>query len=124
MRDTMNSYGTTIEPIRLRHPFNPIFIHPEDLAAMGIRPGEVVEIASDAGTVKAVVEADVTLRRGVVSMTHSWGDRLPDEGGDPRDTGSSTSRLISVENNYEQINAMPRLSAIPVDIQLLKPATS
>jgi anaerobic selenocysteine-containing dehydrogenase len=122
MRDAMNSYGTTTEPIRRRHPFNPVFIHPEDLTRLGVRPGALVQIASDAGTVEAVAAADETMRPGVVSMTHSWGDRLPEEDGDPRVCGSSTSLLISVENNYEQINAMPRLSAIPVDIRLLTPA--
>jgi anaerobic selenocysteine-containing dehydrogenase len=119
MRDAMNSYGTTIEPIRRRHPFNPIFIHPDDLALLGVSPGELVQIASDAGTVEAVAAADETMRRGVVAMTHSWGDRLPDEDGDPRVSGSSTSLLISVESDYEPINAMPRLSGIPVDIKPL-----
>jgi anaerobic selenocysteine-containing dehydrogenase len=122
MRDAMNSYGTTTEPIRRRHPFNPVFIHPEDLTRLGVRPGALVQIASDAGTVEAVAAADETMRPGVVSMTHSWGDRLPEEDGNPRVCGSSTSLLISVENNYEQINAMPRLSAIPVNIRLLTPA--
>jgi len=119
MRDVMNSYGLATAPIRRRHPHNPVHMHPVDLATLGVSEGDLVEIRSDAGSLIAVAAGDATMRRGVVSMAHSWGDHLPDEEGDPRTGGSSTSRLISTRTDYEQINAMPRLSAIPVDIEAL-----
>jgi hypothetical protein len=60
-----------------------------------------------------VVASDPTVRAGVVSMTHGWGG-LPDETVYERD-GSNTGLLISTDRNLEPINAMPRMSAIPVN---------
>ena len=54
-------------------------------------------------------------------MTHGWGG-LPDETDYSRD-GSNTGLLISTDRNLETINAMPRMSAVPVNIRPLKEKT-
>jgi anaerobic selenocysteine-containing dehydrogenase len=82
---------------------------------IGVHPGMEVEIRSAHGSVRAIVEADDSLRRGVVSISHCWGG-LPDLGSDLRLSGTSTNRLISSKTNIEPINAMPWMSAVSVKI--------
>ena len=60
---------------------------------------------------------DPDLKPGVVSITHGWG-RLPEETDYDRD-GSNTGLLISTDRDRETINAMPRMSAVPVNIRPL-----
>ena len=74
----MNSSGRSLAKLTRGRPYNPAFVHPDDLAALGIASGESVEIRSAHDAIWAVVEADDTLRRGVVAMTHAFGGH-PDE---------------------------------------------
>jgi anaerobic selenocysteine-containing dehydrogenase len=54
--------------------YNPAFVHPDDLADLGLCSGDAVTITSRSASIPAVVEADRTLRRGLVSMSHGYGD--------------------------------------------------
>lgn len=111
-RETVNTLGREFGAIRKRMPTNPLFINPADMAALGLAAGDRVRVASDNETLSAIVAADPQLRRGVVSMTHGWGG-LPGDG-DVSETGVSTSRFVTTDAWLDPINAMPRLSAIPV----------
>jgi anaerobic selenocysteine-containing dehydrogenase len=110
-----NTQGSSQPVHRQRTPYNAAFLHPEDLVTIGTRSGGLVTIRSDNGTIAARVESDETVRRGVVSMSHGWGG-LPDddEGDGPR--GASVNRLISDKCNSQILNAMPRMTAVPVTI--------
>ena len=85
-----------------------------NLTALGLASGERVEIVSDHGRIPAVLEADETLRRGVASMAHGWGG-LPEDGRAYEETGASPTLLIA-DDLREPINAMARLSSIPVHL--------
>jgi anaerobic selenocysteine-containing dehydrogenase len=87
-------------------------MHPEEFAALGLAPGDPVEIASEHGRIQAVAQPDKSLRAGVVSMAHCWGG-LPDEPG----PGANTNLLIACDSNVEAVNAMPRMSAVPVSVR-------
>ncbi len=95
---------------------NPAFIHPADLSALGMRSGDCGTIVSAHGSIPALVQEDATLRRGVIAMSHSFGD-LPDSGVDFRRAGSNTSQLTSVEDDFDSYSGIPRMSAIPVRIE-------
>ena len=58
--------------MRGRH-YNPAFMHPDDLARVGIAVGDLVEIRSEYDAITGVAAADADLRRGVVSMSHNFG---------------------------------------------------
>jgi anaerobic selenocysteine-containing dehydrogenase len=116
LRDAMNSMVSGSDYLARRVPFNPAFLHPDDIAALGLQSGDRVRIESGHGTIDGILRADPTLRPGVVQMSHAWGG-LPDEAGADYETdGSNVGLLISNETNIEPINAMARQSAIPVNI--------
>jgi anaerobic selenocysteine-containing dehydrogenase len=95
--------------------YNPAFVHPDDLDALGLVPGDVVRIASDRAAIVGIVQADDTLLRGVVSMAHAYGDG-PDRDAEFREIGSSTSRLLFDDVGVERYTGQPRMSNVPVTI--------
>jgi hypothetical protein len=65
------------------------------------------------------VAIDPDVRCGVISISHGFGG-LPDEV-DYESQGVNTNLLISTDRDLAAINAMPRMSGIPVSIS---PASS
>jgi anaerobic selenocysteine-containing dehydrogenase len=49
-------------------------IHPDDASRLGLEDGKPARVTSPAGTVDVEVEVTDTIRPGVVSMPHGWGD--------------------------------------------------
>lgn len=116
MRELLNTVGMNFPVCRTREPYNPAYFNPQDLAAIGIEAGGWIEIASDHGLVQAIAKADGNVGRGSISMTHCWGG-LPEDGRPYTQVGANTNLLISTDRNVEPINAMPRMSAIPVKVR-------
>lgn len=115
MRDVNGSIGMETPTIRARNPFNPLHMNPADMARLDIEEGMQVNIRSQDGMIEAIARSDDTLREGVVSMSHNWGG-LSNDPGDYDRRGASTNFLTSTTNCYEQLNAMPRMTAIPVEV--------
>lgn len=117
-RHRMNSMGATLPDLIRMMPRNDAQMNPGDLAALGIAAGDWVEIRSAHGAVEVQADADDTVRSGVVSMSHGFGG-LP---GDPANLqrGASPNMLISTDSDLQAINAMPRMTAIPVNIRPLR----
>ena len=115
-----NSSGRDIEALQRGKTWNPAFLHPEDLAMLGVRDGELVEIASDHAAILGVAESAPELRRGIVSMTHCYGD-APEYDDQVRELGSSTGRLIDNTRDFDPHTGIPRMSAIEVSIRKLPP---
>jgi anaerobic selenocysteine-containing dehydrogenase len=115
VRDVQNTMYHHLPAIRRRMPFNPAFVHPEDLAAQELVEGQCVTIVSAHGRIRAIVQADPTLRRGVVSIPHGWGP-MPDEELEPY-RGANPNQLLSATVGIDPINAMPVMSAVPVRIE-------
>lgn len=109
VRDIFNTNGMHLAAIRNRNPVRPIFMNPADLAALGLADGDTVSIRSASGMIEAVAEADDSMRPGVAAMSHSWGG-LPEAGEE------SVNMLIDSTVHVEAVNAMPRMSAIPVHL--------
>jgi anaerobic selenocysteine-containing dehydrogenase len=115
MRDLFNSNGRHLRTIRERTPYNPAYLHPDDLAALGLVVGDRIELVSAAGRAIAIVGEDSHVKPGVVSMAHGWGG-LSDIMDDPGTTGTAVNALIDTDRHVEAINAMPHMSAVPVNI--------
>lgn len=119
IKATMNSLGVRAWDAPSQR-VNPCSMHPDDLARLGLEEGQVVELASDHGRVAAVVAADRSLRPGVASLTHGFGD-LPAGEDDPRETGTNPARLLSATEGLQAINAMPVMTAVPVRVRPMTP---
>jgi len=118
-RETMNTVGAQLETVRRRIPINPAHIHPSDAERLQLSDGDPIAIISEAGRIESVVQRDADVRPGVISMNHGWG-ALPDEVEDKWNVGAAACRLVSTDRCIEAVNAMPRMSAIPVEILPLR----
>ena len=114
MNRVMNTLGNNLATTHRHDPGNPAFLHPSELADLGIAAGERVEITSQHGSIVAQAQPDPALRRGVVSISHCWGG-LPDAKG----PGANTNLLIATDTDVQPINAMPLMSSLPVNLARL-----
>lgn len=115
MRESQNSFGRNFPAVQERFQYNPAFMNPEDMDELGLSAGDSVEIVSPHATIAGRVRPEPALRRGVVSMAHCWGG-LPGSEAPYDKGGSNTARLVSLDDDCEAVNHMPRMSAIPVRI--------
>jgi anaerobic selenocysteine-containing dehydrogenase len=100
----------------VRH--NPAYLHPDDLRALRLEEGDLVELRSRRAAILGIVAADNALRRGVVSMTHAYGglavavDLETQQAG-----GSNPARLIADDAEFDRYSGQPRMSDVPVAIR-------
>ncbi len=116
MPNVYNSSGRDIAALHRGRPYNPAYLHPDDIAALGLEEGDTVRIASDRASILGVVAAAPELRRGVLSMAHAFGD-APERDAEHRHIGSTTGRLVDKAREYDPYTGIPRMSAIPVSIE-------
>lgn len=107
----VNSSHQNAAKVVARHPVAPTFMNPADIAAEGLEAGALIKISSGSGQIVGQLTADAVMKPGVISMPHNWGSADPADG-----TTSLTAALVSLENDLEAINFMPRQSGIPVNI--------
>jgi anaerobic selenocysteine-containing dehydrogenase len=113
--NVLNSVGQELSSQNRGLTTNPAYLHPEDLSTLDLAEGDLVEIRSEHATILGVVGVDPNLRRGLVSMTHSWGDG-PERDHEVREIGGNTGRLSAVDTHYERYTGLPRMSNIPVTL--------
>jgi len=116
MREVMNSVGRDFPDSRAKRPTNPVYLCPEDLAAIGCADGDSIEIESESDRISAVAESDSSLQPGVIALAHSWGDVPGRDSDGNADPGSSVARLIAVDQHFDPLTGMARQSAIPVKL--------
>ena len=117
LRDTFNSTGTQLDAIRKRTPTNPAWFNGADMAELGIREGDPVQLRTAHAAITFIAARDDRLRTGCVQTSHGWGT-LPQDSKGP-DAGVCVNVLIDDEVHVEAINAMPHFSGVPVDVVLL-----
>jgi anaerobic selenocysteine-containing dehydrogenase len=100
----------------IRTGYNPLWMHPDDMAALDVCTGDEVEIRSRHGAIPGFVEADADMRPGVVAMTHGFGPK-PNSNYDPRRDGSNINLLLSWHDDPDPYHGMPRMSAVPVAVK-------
>jgi anaerobic selenocysteine-containing dehydrogenase len=100
---------------RKRMPYNPLWMHPEDILELGLASGETAILRSAHGQLQVVLEADDSVRRQTVSILHGWGGSggAVDSAGD---IGVAVNDIIPAGDYSESINGMPWFSAVPVDV--------
>jgi anaerobic selenocysteine-containing dehydrogenase len=116
IQQAINSSGRSLKGLRKR-PYNPAFLHPDDMARLGLQAEDLVEIRSARAAVVGIAQPDDTVRPGVLSMTHGFGD-LPGRD-DARRKGASTSRLLRLDEGLQPYTSQPRMSNVPVAVRRL-----
>ena len=111
----MNSSGRSIRKLSGGKPWNPIWMHPEDMRDAGVGEGDRVRVATAHDEIVAVAEGDDTLRRGVVASAHAFGG-LVDEDQRYEELGANTGRLVRTDEDYDPITGMPLMGNIPVAV--------
>lgn len=105
----------------LRTGYNPLWMHPDDLKALGLADGDPVELSSRHNTITVFVEEDVTMRPGAVGLAYGFG-RKPGSDYDPRRDGANVNELLNWEDDADPYHGMPRMSALPVAIRAVRHA--
>ena len=116
MPDVFCSNGNQLDSTLKRTPFNPAYMHPDELKAIGISDGATIRVTSDHGSIYAIAREDGDVRPGVVSM--AWGGDSAEPDAD-WDGAANVNFLIACDRDVEEINAMPRMSAIPVNLEIV-----
>lgn len=111
----MNSNGRQTAPLVAGEPYNPAFLHPDDMRKLEVTQGDLVRIASDHGWIAAVAEADDGLRPGLVSITHCFGGAPGDDR--PREIGCNVGQLLRSDVEFDPITGIPRMGAVPVSLE-------
>ena len=115
LKHVLNSTGPELPSLARKGITNPAYMHPGDVDEMGCVAGDLVEITSPQASIWGVVQPSDDIKRGVISMAHSWGgSSLSDE--KVRDIGSPTSRLVSEHAAHDPVTGMIVSSAIPVSV--------
>ncbi len=113
--DVLNSCGHDVPSLTRQYRYNPAFMNPVDLDALGLSSGDVVEIRSSHDSILGIVERAPDVKAGVISMTHCFG-AAPGDDSDLESIGSNTGRLTPVDREYDPYTGIPRMSAIAVNV--------
>ncbi|MCX6534226.1 MAG: molybdopterin-dependent oxidoreductase [Actinobacteria bacterium] len=114
LKHVLNSLGREIPGLARVGTTNAAYMNPLDMRDLSLSDGELVRITSPSGEVVGVAEGSDTIKRGVISMSHSWGGSITDE--DVRLHGTPTNRLCTVDSGRDTINGMAIQSAIPIAV--------
>jgi anaerobic selenocysteine-containing dehydrogenase len=115
LKHVLNSTGTELPGLARKGTTNPAYMHSDDVADLGLVDDDIIEISSPKASLWGVVKGSDDVKRGVISMAHSWGGTsLTDE--KVRDIGSPTSRLVSTDVGHDPVTGMVVSSAIPVAV--------
>lgn len=69
-----NSYSIAT-PITGLHPHNPVIVHPDDAAALGLKTGDTAWLATPGGRAECTVLAHHGVMRGVIAVEHGFGHK-------------------------------------------------
>ena len=94
--------------------FNRAYLHPDDIAERGLVDGEEVLVMSAVGRLTTVLGTDRHLRRGVVSMSHSYGG-LPDDTRQDRPGGANLGLIVGLDT-LQPHTGQPVMGNVPVSV--------
>ena len=119
LKTHLNSLGGELSKLNKKTPTNYAYMNPQDMIDLEVGDDELIQIASPRASLIGVAKSSDDIRRGVISMAHSWGSASSSDE-KVRDIGSPTNRLIDVENGFDTITGQAIQSAIPVSVKPAK----
>lgn len=115
VRRVKHVYNSSCHDFPKNPPGNPAYLHPDDISALGFSNGQTIALQSERASIHVMLEADSSLRKGVVSMSHCFGTD-PAEAEDIAQFGSNASRLIPVDKDFDPLMGMPRMTGFAVKL--------
>ncbi len=116
--ESMNSWLNELPGIHARVPSNAVEVNTDDAEELGIRTGDVVDVVSPVGRVRAPVLVSDAPRRGVVVCEHGWGSRVFDPGGHDAPYAFGTNRNLLVSNTeLDPLSQVPGLNGQGVRLE-------
>ena len=96
-------------------------MHPDDLDRAGLAAGDLVEIHSEHGSIRSIVQPDADLRAGVVSMAPTYGGLPEEQDEQVREWGTNSGRLLRVDDGVDRYTGQPRMGNIAVSVRAAHP---
>jgi anaerobic selenocysteine-containing dehydrogenase len=120
-----NSWYANIEKMkRGERDRNRLYVHPADAADHGLVEGAKARIWNESGELALEVTCDSTLMRGVVGLTHGWGNRgSTGMQVAARTPGVNANALLPIgPGSFEPLSSQAFMTGIPVDLAALEEA--
>jgi len=97
---------------------NYLYVHPDDASRKGVSAGDKVRVWNDWGEVSVEIREDEDLMRGVVAMTHGWGNaKTPGMRVANRTPGVNQNALLpSGVGSFDPLSNQAFMTGVPVDI--------
>ncbi len=97
-----------------------LLIHPRDAAARAINDGDLVTLASKAGSIRVAAEVSDEIMPGVVSLPHGWGHSKDGtrQGIAAATSGASVNDVTS-EDFFDTLSGTAALSGLTVEVTLV-----
>jgi anaerobic selenocysteine-containing dehydrogenase len=116
-----NSWYANVESMKRSTDRNYLFMHPEDARARGIGEGARVRLWNEHGSRELEVRDDPALRRGVVALTHGWGNaESPGMRVAQRTPGTNANALLPVgPGSFEPLSSQAFMTGVPVQVSPL-----
>lgn len=95
---------------------NPLGMHPEDAARLGLNDGDEVLVQSAWGEVTGTMKVDETVRQGAVAMEHGWGLQPSLRTSRDRPGVNVNALLPHGPGSYDPLSNMAHLTGVPVEV--------
>jgi anaerobic selenocysteine-containing dehydrogenase len=98
---------------------NPLWMHPDDGARLGLVAGARALIRNEYGAIESEVEFDARLRPGVVAMTHGFGNAAAPGMSVARERAGVNVNALAPHGpaTYDPVSCMSQITAIPVEVR-------
>jgi anaerobic selenocysteine-containing dehydrogenase len=97
-----------------------LLMHPEDLAALGLVDGQVVDVQAGGGSVRIAVQSTDSVMRGVVSLPHGFGHNRPGTRLGLAEQNAGVSYNDLTDSSVDAVSGNAALNGVPVTITALK----
>ncbi len=114
-----NSWYANVERMKLGdRNRNYLFIHPDDAAERDLSDGSRVRVSNEYGAIEVEARLSNDLMRGVVAMTHGWGNTRTSGMRTARRTpGVNANQLLPVgPGSFEPLSSQAHMTGVPVRV--------
>ena len=97
---------------------NYLFMHADDAARRGLAEGDAVRVRNEYGAISLELKLADDLRRGVVAITHGWGNaRTPGMRVAQQTPGENPNRLLPTgPESFDPLSNQAHMTGVPVEV--------